>query len=113
MRCYVPVFYSLTCTPQKKEIIAAQLKHETFIPPDSFSNQTIKGTREGKSARAPPCGAMASMRHPAVAPADLPKPHLAKETGAGSPAAGRAETPMAPAGHRMQDSAIGEATYVS
>nr|CAB3486561.1 unnamed protein product [Digitaria exilis] len=49
-------------------------------------------------------------QHPAAAAADLPKPHLVKETaaaGAGPTAAARgAEAAAAPAGHLMQERAM-------
>lgn len=99
--------------PKIKIAPAAQLKLH-FL--GSISNQTGTGTSAGRSPNAPPCGATASMRHPTAA-ADLPKPHLAKETaagaGAGGPAARWVETAAAPAGHRMQESAMGVATSVA
>jgi hypothetical protein len=109
------------CYAPKKEhkILVTQLKHETIQSLGTISNQTRAGTSAGeKKPHAPPCGATASMRHPLAAAADLPKPHLAKETtaeaGAGGPAARRAETEAAATvGHRMHESAICEANSVS
>jgi hypothetical protein len=98
---------------------------QSLDPGHNFkSNKSRNERRRKKNPHAPPCGATASMRHPpaaaVAAAAELPKPHLAKETTAeaeaeaGGPAVRRAETEAAaPVGHRMHESVICEANSVS
>jgi hypothetical protein len=85
-----------------------------------FSNKQEQKRAQEKKYHTHLPSAPRRLRHPVAVAANLPKPHLTKETvagaGAGSPTTRWAEREVAapyPWGYRMHETTIGEATSVS